>query len=62
MFDTKNLYDNLGSCHPKLVRGQVWCKQCGASQQVDSAECFRSGWPQCCEATMTIDSPGEREG
>ncbi len=51
----------LAKCHPSLVRGQVWCRQCGATQKVDSAECLRSGWPLCCGYTMTIDSPEELE-
>ncbi len=52
----------LGACHPKLERGRVWCRECGASQAVDSGRCLRSGWPKCCGYTMTIDSPHEQEG
>jgi len=55
------LYDTLADCDPKLKRGIVWCRTCGRSQQVDSAKCFRSGWPKCCGETMTIDSPEERD-
>lgn len=54
------LYDTLANCHPKLSRGMVWCTKCGRSEKVDSAECFASGWPECCGYTMTIDSPAER--
>ena len=57
----RNFHDELANCHPSLVRGQVWCRKCGATQKVDSAECLRSGWPLCCGHTMTIDSPGELE-
>lgn len=46
---------------PQLRRGTVWCYSCGKSQQVNSANCLRSGWPTCCGQTMSIDSPGERE-
>jgi hypothetical protein len=48
--------------HPKLSRGQVWCRTCGSTQLVDSAECLGSGWPTCCGATMTVDAPDERGG
>lgn len=53
------LHEKLAASHPSLTRGQVWCRSCGATQRVDSAECLRSGWPKCCGATMTIDAPGE---
>jgi len=56
----KKLPDTLATCHPKLTRGQVWCFKCGRSQKVNTAECFRSGWPKCCGETMSIDSPEER--
>ena len=56
----RGLHATLGTCHPKLSRGRVWCRKCGATQKVKSGECFRSGWPKCCGATMTIDSPEER--
>lgn len=56
----RSLHDTLAQSHASLRRGQVWCTRCGASQQVDSAECLRNGWPRCCGATMTIDSPEER--
>lgn len=46
--------------HPKLDRGRVWCRRCGATKAVDSAACLRHGWPSCCGETMTIDSPSER--
>ena len=45
---------------PKLRRGKVWCHSCGKKQEVDSAECMKSGWTECCEETMSIDSPEER--
>lgn len=51
------LHDVLAQSHPSLARGQVWCKECRATRKVDSAECFRSGWPKCCGYTMTIDHP-----
>lgn len=49
--------DRLCSQDPALARGQVWCRTCGATRKVDSAECLRSGWPLCCGETMTIDDP-----
>lgn len=51
------VYEKLVRCHPKLERGMVWCRTCGKSQKADSAECLRSGWPKCCDYTMTIDAP-----
>lgn len=45
----------------KLRRGQVWCRKCGATRKVNSADAIASkGWPKCCGHTMTIDSPDER--
>jgi len=56
-----SLYNSLSECHPKLKRGYVWCKTCGKKLKVDSADCFKNGWPKCCNYTMTIDSPDERD-
>jgi len=50
-------YHPLAESHPSLRRGVVWCRTCGRSQKVDSAECLRSGWPECHGYTMTIDHP-----
>lgn len=36
---------------------RVWCRYCGRSEEVNAAECLRSGWPECCDMTMTIDEP-----
>jgi hypothetical protein len=47
---------------PVLARGRVWCRRCGYTQRVDSAECLRKGWPKHCGYTMTIDSPDEASG
>jgi len=47
---------------PQLKRGMVWCRTCGNSQRVNTAECLSSGWPKCCGYTMTIDSPEEQTG
>lgn len=57
-----SLYDTLAECHPDISRGQVWCRECGSTQRVNPAECFRSGWPMCCGQTMTIDEPEEQDG
>lgn len=54
------LHDSLATCHPSLKRGVVWCRTCGSSRKVDSADCLRHGWPKCHGATMTIDSPAEQ--
>jgi len=56
----KGLYDALGVCDPKLKRGQVWCRKCGATKKVNSGDCFRYGWPKCCGETMTLDNPTEQ--
>lgn len=54
------LHEKLGSCHPKLARGLVWCRSCNREQSVSSAYAMKHGWPKCCGETMTIDSPDER--
>lgn len=54
-----DLYRNAAASHPKLARGQVWCRSCGSTRLVNSAECLRTGWPTCCGHTMTIDAPNE---
>jgi hypothetical protein len=54
-------YEALGKCHPKLARGQVWCRTCCHTERVDSARALQSGWPKCCGYTMTIDPPEEWE-
>jgi hypothetical protein len=54
------IYQKMAEQVPQLSRGKVWCVSCGSSRDVDAAECLASGWPRCCGATMTIDSPEER--
>lgn len=46
---------------PKLKRGMIWCTKCGKELKVDSAQCLRTGWPECCDETMTLESPEERK-
>lgn len=55
-----DLHTILAASHPKLARNQVWCRKCGATRSVNSAEALRTGWPKCCDETMTIDAPEER--
>ena len=55
----KTLHQKIVDDIPKLKRGQVWCKECGYTEKVDSAHCIARGWPKCCEYTMTIDKPNE---
>lgn len=55
-----SLHEQMANSHPSLQRGRVWCRTCGADQQVNSAACLRTGWPKCCGCTMTIDSPEEQ--
>ena len=54
------LFDRVVDQVPQLHRGRVWCRTCGHTQRVDAAQCLRGGWPACCGATMTIDSPDEQ--
>lgn len=35
-------------------RSQVKCLKCGRKQEVDTAMCFRAGWPECCGETMRM--------
>jgi len=51
------LYEQLADSHPSLKRNMCWCRKCGKSKKVDSAECLQHGWPKCCGYTMTIDHP-----
>ena len=55
------MYEAMAKSHPKLERGQVWCRACGHTERVDSASALRYGWPKCCGYTMTIDSPEEQQ-
>lgn len=58
---SKSVAKRLAVCHPKIARGIVWCTVCGRSQKVNAEQAFQTGWPMCCEQTMTIDSPEERK-
>jgi len=53
-------YESLVASVPQLSRGVVWCRKCGRSERIDSADAMQYGWPKCCSETMTIDSPEER--
>lgn len=54
------IHDKMAAAYPKLAKGQVWCRRCGASMRVDAAGALARGWPKCCGYTMTIDAPEER--
>ena len=54
-----DLYGVMVAASPQLQRGRVWCHACGRMEAVESAACLRSGWPRCCGATMSLDSPKE---
>ena len=56
----REILDVMAGQAPRLARGIVWCTTCGDYLYVDSAQCLGEGWPKCCGATMTIDSPEER--
>lgn len=58
---TDGLHTKLANSHPSLQRGQVWCRECGYTERVDSAGALRYGWPKHCGYTMTIDSPEEQK-
>jgi hypothetical protein len=53
------IHEALADSHPKLIRGQVWCRTCRRTEKVDSAGALAHGWPKCCGQTMTIDAPDE---
>lgn len=55
-----DLHEAMAGSHPSLSRGMVWCRSCGSSRSVKSADALRYGWPKCCGVTMTIDSPEEQ--
>jgi hypothetical protein len=50
----KLIPEDLAASHPALRRGLVRCRTCSIEQKVDSAQCFRSGWPSCCGETMRL--------
>lgn len=54
------LHEKIVADVPQLTRGQVWCRHCGSTRKVNSADCLRHGWPKCCGYTMTLDSPEEQ--
>jgi hypothetical protein len=56
----EDIYANMVKGAPQLERGLVWCHRCGNWQGVDAAACLRSGWPECCGETMSVDSPEDR--
>lgn len=60
LVERQAIHDRLAGSHSSLTRGQVWCRSCGASRRIDSANALRSGWPKCCGYTMTVDSPDEQ--
>lgn len=39
---------------PAVKRGLVWCRTCGREERA-GVECFKTGWPKCCDQTMTLD-------
>lgn len=54
------LHEKIVADVPQLRRGMVWCRTCGRSHRVNSADALRHGWPKCHGFAMTIDSPEER--
>ena len=36
------------------IGNRVRCEKCGKETEVDSAECLRTGWPECHGYTMTL--------
>lgn len=54
------LHQQIAQSHPKLQRGQVWCRTCGSTQKVNVGQALQEGWPKCHGYTMTLDSPKEQ--
>lgn len=52
-----DLHQKIASEVWQIARGKVWCIACKRMRYVDGADALRHGWPKCCGATMTIDSP-----
>lgn len=55
------LYKKMADSHPKLRSGLVYCERCKCVQKVNADEALRSGWPKCCDETMTMDVHEEKE-
>ena len=45
---------------PQVKRGLVYCTTCSRTEKISAAN-FRTGWPECCGYTMSLDSPEERK-
>lgn len=60
MADIMPIHHAIAASHASPVRGQVWCRSCGSTMPVNVAKALAHGWPKCCGATMTIDSPAEQ--
>ena len=35
-----SIHETMARSHPSLERGQVWCRECGHTEKVDSADCL----------------------
>lgn len=55
------LHKRMANSHPALQRGLVRCEVCDAEQRVNSADCLRHGWPECCGYTMRLVHEDEVE-
>lgn len=53
-------YDALVKDVPGLQEGRLFCSSCGRTAHVDPREALAGGWPVCCGATMSLDTPQER--
>lgn len=49
-----DLYDDIVASNKSFKKGMVKCDKCGKTEKVDSAECLRNGWKECCGYTMRL--------
>jgi hypothetical protein len=47
---TEVMYVSMATALGHLVK----CDNCGHEQSVNPVKCLRTGWPQCCGYTMTL--------
>lgn len=45
---------------PQIKRGLLFCHHCGRQESIRGNP-FGTGWPKCCNYTMSLDSPEERQ-
>lgn len=56
-----DFYNTLANSHPILARGECYCQKCGRTEIVNPADALKNGWPKCCELTMHLGAPDNKQ-